>query len=98
MGAECASRAAARTARRADAAQNTGVASYAAYSAVTWVRYGHVDPLATPGTSSWTGSSRIRRSTDCEIVIGTCTTAWHEEVTFHPLPPDESPGLWSRGT
>jgi hypothetical protein len=157
-----------RLLRLGGAALGTGVASYGAYAAVTWVRYGHVDPARHPRDQlldrflphpevdeyhslkvrapaaitfaagkqmDFQASAPIRgifllRSVPTllrgkpfrpqgsrgildetlrlgfgvlaevpgrEIVIGTYTRPWHEQVTFHPLPPDEFPGFAEPG-
>jgi hypothetical protein len=157
-----------RLLRLGGAALGAGVACYAAYSAVTWARYGHVDPARHPrdelldrflphpevdeyhslevhapaaitfaaGThmdlqasppikaifflrsiptllqgkpfrpqgslgildeTLTLGFGVLAEVPDREIVIGTYTTPWHEQVTFHPLPPDEFPGFAEPG-
>jgi Polyketide cyclase / dehydrase and lipid transport len=158
----------ARLLRLGGAALGTGVACYAGYSALTWARYGHVDParhprdelldrfLPQPEVDEYhslqvhaptaitfaagkqldlqasapikaifflraiptllqgkpfrpQGSLGILDETltlgfgvlaevpDREIIIGTYTAPWHEQVTFHPLPPDEFPGFAAPG-
>jgi Polyketide cyclase / dehydrase and lipid transport len=157
-----------RPLRLGGAALGTGVAACLAYAAVTWARYGHLDPARHPSDelldrflphpevdeyhslqvhapASITfaageqldlqasapikaifllrsiptllqgkparpqGSRGILEETltlgfgvlaevpDREIVIGTYTRPWHEQVTFHPLPPEEFPGFAEPG-
>lgn len=150
------------------AAVGAGIATYGAYSAVSWARYGKVDParhprdelldrfmpdpevddyhsvvvdappdltlaagramdiLASPPVKAimWLrtlpamlrgkpversaahglieetlslGWGLLAEVPDREIVIGTYTQPWHDEVTFHSLPPDEYAGFEEPG-